>query len=247
MNNWNNEKSWTDKNISRDRNSFPFNKQELDVLNGGRVVGSERWHEVSDTGNFLYVENGIIPTAWPAGLVTPIVPFINFNNLSTPNVNLLPFSVFPVEFEKYIVRHRPVVALATYAFDYASPIIIYTSDILNRDIQNYRAGDKWLIGKNTVQVLANPSTSTFSVYVPFGAERVNISTSLGAIGAGDSVTIQVWLDNTIVATTVYAGPLGVTLDNQWIDVRASKIIRVDLIVAGGGAGVTLSFFEYMFA
>ena len=147
--------------------NFPFQKYEIDLSNQtleNRLINL--------SGNILIIPNNIIPIGYDSTNSTFVKPTIKFNTLDSPAIELQPFSVFEVNFERIFLNSFHIFYSTPDPVE-GSKISLLSSNIENINLLNFRRFYPFKI--STTQSLNLTGTKFIRILVPSGAKNVSIA------------------------------------------------------------------------
>ena len=173
--------------------SFPFQKLELDL---GPETFSDK--ELNLSGSILVVPNNIVPVGYNTSNAQIVKPTIKFNTKTSPELELQPFSIFQLNFERIFLNSFPI--LGDDSNIKSTKLVFLSSTISKVDIFNFRNSVPFKISNVTaLDVVAGVSSIPF--YVPSGAKNLTLSLSLTATVGNESIGI--YGDTIAIEKTTY--------------------------------------------
>ena len=147
--------------------NFPFQKYEIDLTN---QTFENRLINLS--GNILIVANNIVPV----GIDSQnnfVKPSIKFNTQGSPKIELNPFSVFQVNFERlFLDSYLPFTDQIKEKLT-STKLILLSSNIENINLMNFRTVDSFQVSGelDPLDILKNAITLT----IPSGAKNASVA------------------------------------------------------------------------
>lgn len=154
---------------------FPFTRFEIDLTDQ-----TYQDFEINLDGQILIVANNIIPMGYP-GLVRPT---LTFDERTSPQIDIMPFSVFRFKYSKLWLNSTRIADNAgiNVLHDVATNLVLLSSKSPGDLMTNFRDNLVWQIGNSSTAVVADGNS--FEIPVPLGASICSIALGQDTIAGG---------------------------------------------------------------